>query len=130
MFYYLNSHLYFNLKSFHRTESKYSIVHLPYPSAPQTMFSVSFFKSKELSMNTKAYTSKYFLVTTIIILINSLIMFRWGHYTKQVALSYSWVNTGCINCMKSHTSAVNGNVNSYRNAPDNLNCVLLTHFNT
>jgi len=31
--------------------------------------------------------------------------------------------------MMSHTSAVNGNVNSYRNAPDNLNCMWLTYLN-
>jgi hypothetical protein len=30
---------------------------------------------------------------------------------------------GCDNCMMSHTFAVNGNVNSYRNLPDNLNYV-------
>jgi len=36
-------------------------------------------------------------------------------------LSYIWVNMGCVNCVVSHTSAVNDNVNIYRNLPDNLN---------
>ena len=35
----------------------------------------------------------------------------------------------CANCM-THTSAVKGNVNSYRNAPDNLNYMWLTHNHT
>jgi hypothetical protein len=37
---------------------------------------------------------------------------------------------GCANCMMSHISAVHSNVNSYRNAPDNLNCMWLTHLTT
>jgi len=37
---------------------------------------------------------------------------------------------GCANCMVTNTSAVNGNVNSYRNAPDNLNCIWLNHLTT
>jgi hypothetical protein len=37
---------------------------------------------------------------------------------------------GSANCMMSHTSAVNSNVDSYRNAPDNLNCMWLTHLTT
>ena len=36
----------------------------------------------------------------------------------------------CANCTMSNTSAVNGKVNSYRNAPDNLNCMRLTHLTT
>jgi hypothetical protein len=36
-------------------------------------------------------------------------------------LSYIRVNMGCANCMMSHISAVNSNINSYRNLPDNLN---------
>ena len=36
-------------------------------------------------------------------------------------LSYIWVNMGCVNCVVSHTSAVNDTVNIYRNLPDNLN---------
>ena len=42
-------------------------------------------------------------------------------------LSYVWVNMRCANCMMTHPSAVNGNVNSYSNAPNNLNCMWLTH---
>jgi hypothetical protein len=38
-------------------------------------------------------------------------------------LSYSWVSMVCANCMMSHTPAVNGNISSYRNVPDNVNCV-------
>jgi len=45
-------------------------------------------------------------------------------------LSYSWVNMVCANCMMSHTPAVNGKVNSYRNVPDNVNYVWLAHFTT
>jgi len=36
-------------------------------------------------------------------------------------LSYIWVIMRYSNCVMSHTSAVNGNVNVYRNLPDNLN---------
>jgi len=43
---------------------------------------------------------------------------------------YIWVNMGFANCMMSHTSAVNGNVNSQRNALDNLIHMRLTHFTT
>ena len=46
------------------------------------------------------------------------------HFPENIMkgmLSYIWVNMGCANCMMSHTSAVNGNVNSYRNLPNNLN---------
>jgi hypothetical protein len=32
--------------------------------------------------------------------------------------------------MMSHTSIVYGNVNSYRNVPDNVNCVWLANFTT
>jgi hypothetical protein len=42
-------------------------------------------------------------------------------------LSYIKVNMGCAKCMMCHTSAVNSNVNNYRNAPDNLNCMWLIH---
>jgi len=45
-------------------------------------------------------------------------------------LSYILVNTEGANCTMSHTSAVKGNVNSYRNAPDNLNCMRLTDLTT
>jgi len=45
-------------------------------------------------------------------------------------LVYIWVNMGCVNYMMSHTPAVNSNVNNYRNAPDNLNCMWLTHLTT
>jgi hypothetical protein len=38
-------------------------------------------------------------------------------------LAYIWVNMGA-NCMMYHTSAVNSNVNIYRNAQDNLNCII------
>ena len=36
----------------------------------------------------------------------------------------------CANCMMSHTPAVNGNTNSYRNVADIVNCVWLAHFPT
>ena len=45
-------------------------------------------------------------------------------------LAYIWVNMGCANCMMTHNAAVNGNVNSYGNAPYNLNCMRLTHCTT
>ena len=36
------------------------------------------------------------------------------HFSEKlncgIVLSYSWVNTGCANCMMSHTCAVYGNV--------------------